>query len=77
MVLNTKRRRNFPERAKGMPSKVLCLGRNSTGVRSLRAKIVMRSLATIKNELQIILLVLNYVIALVYTKTIIHLSIGG
>ena len=47
MVLNTKRRINFPERAKGMPSKVLCVGRNATGVRSLRAKIVMRSLATV------------------------------
>ena len=30
-----------------------------------------------KNELKIIILVLNYLIALAYTKTIIHPIIGG
>ena len=41
---------------------------------SLRAKIVMRSLATV-NELKIIIFVLNYLTVLVlYTKTI---SVGG
>ena len=46
MVLSTKRihnsfRRNFPERAKQMPSKVICRQENATSVRSLRAKIVV------------------------------------
>ena len=34
------------------------------------------SLATV-NELKLIIFVLNYLTVLVYTKTIIHLSIGG
>ena len=42
-------------------------------VQSLRAKIVMRLLATV-NELKIIIFVLNYLTVLVYTKTI---SVGG
>ena len=43
-------------------------------VRSSRAKIVL--LATV-NELKIIVFVLNYLTVLVYTKTIIHLRVGG
>ena len=52
MVFNTKRiqepfLRNLPERAsKAMPLKVfICQQENTKAVRSLRAKIVMRSLA--------------------------------
>ena len=60
-----------------MPSKsFICRQENATRFRSLRTKIVMRSLATV-NELKIIIFVLNYVNGLVYTETIIHLSIGG
>ena len=43
-------------------------------VRSLRAKIVI---FTTVNELKIIIFVLNYLTVLVYTKTIIHLSVSG
>ena len=39
-------------------------------VRLLRAKIVIV-------EFKIIIFVLNYLTVLVYTKTIIHLSVGG
>ena len=42
-------------------------------VQSLRAKIVMRSLATV-NDLKIIIFVLNYLTVLAYTKTI---SVSG
>ena len=46
MVLSTKRihnsfRRNLPERARQMPSKVTGRQENATSVRSLRAKIVV------------------------------------
>ena len=42
-------------------------------VQSLRAKIVMRSLATV-NDLKIIIFVLNYLTVLAYAKTI---SVSG
>ena len=45
-------------------------------IQSSRAKIVIVGNATV-NELKIIIFVLNYLIVLVYTKTIIHLSVGG
>ena len=44
-------------------------------VRSLRAKIVIVE-ATV-NELKIFIFVLNYLTVLLYTKTSIHLSVGG
>ena len=43
----------------------------AVAVRSLRAKIVTVF------ELKIIIFVLNYLTVLVYTKTVIHLSVGG
>ena len=48
-----------------MPSNVfICRQENATAVRLSRAKIVMRSLATV-NELKIIIFVLNYLTVLV------------
>ena len=47
----------------------------AAAVRSLRAKIVI--VGTALFELKIIIFVLNYLTVLVYTKTIIHLSVGG
>ena len=44
-------------------------------VRSLRAP-ALESLTTV-NELKIIIFVLNYLTVLVYSKTIIHPSVGG
>ena len=82
MILNTKRIhnsfwRNFPARAKQMPSKVLFVGKRkvtTAAVRSLRAKIVIVGNSKwVKNHH----FVLNYLTVLVYTKTIIHLSVGG
>ena len=55
-----------------MPSKsVICRQENATAVQSLRAKIV------IVGNSKCIIFVLNYLTVLVYTKTIIHLSVGG
>ena len=82
MILNTRRIhnsfwRNFHAIAKQMPSKV-CFGRQEKStaavVRSLRAKIVI---FTTVNELKIIIFVLSYLTVLVYTKTIIQLSVSG
>ena len=72
MILNTKRThnsfwRNFPARAKQMPLKVLFDGKKKCKLWSLVAV----------NELKIIIFLLNYLTVLVYTKTIIHLSVGG
>ena len=44
-------------------------------IQSSRAKIVIVGNVTV-NELKIIIFVLNYLTVLVYTKTIIHLSVG-
>ena len=85
MILNTRRIhnsfwRNFHAIAKQMPSKVLFVGkknrrpRTAAVVRSLRAKIVI---FTTVNELKIIIFVLNYLTVLVYTKTIIQVSVSG
>ena len=70
MILNTKRihnsfRRNFPARAKQMQEKAFghCAPK-------------LKSLATVF-ELKIIIFMLNYLTVLVYTKTIIHLGVGG
>ena len=46
----------------------------AAAVRSLRAKIVIVGNSI---ELKIIIFVLNYLTVLVYTKTIIHPSVGG
>ena len=78
MILNTKIIHNpfwrkFSARAEQMPSKVLFVGKKKTrprAVRLLGAKIVIV-------EFKIIIFVLNYLTVLVYTKTIIHLSVGG
>ena len=75
MILNTKRIqnsfwRNFPARNKQMPSKVLIVGKEKRRPRSL-------SHYAPKFELKIIIFVLNYLTVLVYTKTIIHVRVGG
>lgn len=84
MVFNTKRiydslLRNFPGGAKQMRSKVLFVGKKMwqpSGHCARQNWNEVRSLDTV-NESKIIILVLNYVTILVYTKTIIHLSVGG
>ena len=74
MVLNTKKihnsfRRNFPTRAKQMQEKA-----TAAAVRSLRAKIVIVGNSIwVENHH----FLLNYLTVLVYTKTIVHLSVGG
>ena len=81
MILNTKRIhnslwRNFPARAKQMPSKVLFVGKKKRRRRPLgHCAPKLWSLATV-NELKIIIFVLNFLTALVYTKTIIHLNVS-
>ena len=83
MVLNTKRIhnsfwRNFLERAKRMPSKVLFVGKKRDGRSIIARQNCNEIVGNSKNELKIIILVLNYLtILLEYTKTIIHLSVGG
>ena len=82
MILNTKRIhnsfwRNFPARAKQMPSKVLIVGKKKRRQRPPgHYAPKLKSLATVF-ELKIIIFVLNDLTVLVYTKTIIHLSVGG
>ena len=81
MILNTKRIhnsfwRNFPARSKQTPSKVLFVAKKKRrpAVRSSRAKIVIVSNSKwVKNHH----FVLNYLTVLVYTETIIHLSVDG
>ena len=82
MILNTKRIhnsfwRNFPARAKQTPSKLFFVPKKKRRPRPFghRAPKLL-SLATV-NELKIIIFLLNYLTVLVYTKTIIHLSVGG
>ena len=83
MVLNTKRIhnsfwRNVLERAKRMPSKVLFVGKKRDGRSIIARQNCNEIVGNSKNELKIIILVLNYLtILLEYTKTIIHLSVGG
>ena len=83
MVLNTKRIhnsfwRNVLERAKRMPSKVLFVGKKRDGRSIIARQNCNEIVCNSKNELKIIILVLNYLtILLEYTKTIIHLSVGG
>ena len=82
MILNTKRIhdsfwRNFPARAKQTPSKVLFLAKKKRLPRQFgHCAPKLQSLATV-NELKIIIFVLNYLTVLVYTKTIMHLSVYG
>ena len=82
MILNTKRIhnsfwRNFPARAKQMPSKVLFVGKKKRRPRPFgHYAPKLQSLATVF-EWKIIIFVLNYLTVLVYTDTIIHLSVGG
>ena len=65
---------NFLEKAKQMHGfKSFICQPKKMAFQSLRAKIVMRSLATV-NELKIIIFVFNYLTVLVYTKTV---SVGG
>ena len=69
--------RNFPARAKQTPSKVLFVAKKKRRPRPFGHRAPkLQSLATV-NELKIIIFVLNYLTVLVYTKTIIHLSVGG
>ena len=71
MILNTKRIhnsfwRNFPARAKQIPSKVLFVDKKKRRPRPFGQR-----------ELKISIFVLNYLTVLVHTKIIIHLSVGG
>ena len=60
-----------------MPSKVLFVGKKKRRPPPFgHCAPQLSSLATV-NELQIIVYVLNYLTVLVYTKTIIHLNVGG
>ena len=82
MILNTKRIhnyfwRNFPARAKQLPSKVFFVGKKKRRPRPFgHCAPKLKSLATL-NELKIIIFGLNYLTVLEHTKTIIHLSVGG
>ena len=82
MILNTKRIHNsfwgnFPARAKQMPSKVLFAGKKKRWQRPFgHCAPKLYSLQATVNELKIIIFGLNYLTVLVYTKTIIHLSVG-
>ena len=80
MVLHAKRIhnsfwRNFPKRAKQMPSKFYLSARKHDG----RSAIARQNCNEIvgNSKLKIIILVLNYLTVLVHTKAIIHLSVGG
>ena len=60
-----------------MPSKVLFVGKKKRRPWPFgHCAPKLKSLATV-NELKIIFFVLNYLTVLVYTKTSIHLSVGG
>ena len=73
MILNIKR----IERAKQMPSKLLFVGKKKRRPRQFgHCAPKLQSLVTV-NELKIIIFLLNYLTVLVYTKTTIHLSVGG
>ena len=79
MILNTKRIhnsfwRNFPARAKQMPSKILFVSKKHWPNLCTKIVIVGNS-KWVKNHLSNI--VFNYLTVLVHTKTIIHLSVGG
>ena len=82
MILNTKRIhnsfwRNFPARATQIPSKVLFVGKKKRRPRPFgHYAPKLQSLATVF-EWKTIIFVLNYLTVLVYTDTIIHLSVGG
>ena len=59
-----------------MPSKVLFVGKKTRlPLGHCAAKSL--SLVTVNIKLKTIIFVLNYLTVLVYTKTIIHLSVGG
>ena len=73
MILNTKRIhnsfwRNFPARAKQMPSKVLFVGKKKREPRPFGHCAAKLLSLPIVNELKIIIFELNYLTALVYTK---------
>ena len=82
MILNTKKIhnsfwRNFPARTKQTPWKVLFVAKKKRRLRPFGHRAPkLYSSATI-NELKIIIFMLNCLTVLVYTKTIIHLSVGG
>ena len=82
MILNTKRMHNsfwgnFPARAKQMHSKILFVGKKKRRPRLFgHCEQKLKSLQATVNELKIIFWVLNYLTVLLYTKTIIHLSVG-
>ena len=82
MVLNKKRIknsfwRNFPARAKQMLSKVLLVGNKKRRPRPFGHRASKLQTLTTVNELKIIIFELKYLTVLVYTKTIIRLSVGG
>ena len=61
-----------------MPFKVLFVGKKRDGRSIIAGQNCNEIVGNSKNELKIIILVLNYLtILLEYTKTIIHLSVGG
>ena len=60
-----------------MPSKVQFVGKKKRRPRSFGHRAPKLLSLAVVNELKITIFVLNYLTILVYTKTIIHLSVGG
>ena len=60
-----------------MPSKVQFVGKKKRRPRSFGHRTPKLLSLAVVNELKITIFVLNYLAILVYTKTIIHLSVGG
>ena len=82
MVFNTKRIRdsfwrNFPERAKQMPSKVLFVGKKTQPLFGHCARQNCNEIVGNSKWVKNHHFVLDYLTVLVYTKTIIHRSAGG
>ena len=72
-----KYKRNFPARARQMSTKLLFVGKKKRRPRAFGHYAQKLSSLATAFELKIIIFVLNYLTVLVYTKTIIHLSVGG
>ena len=82
IILNTNRIhnsfwRNFPARAKQTPSKVLFVAKKKRRPRPLGHRVSKIVIAGNSKWIKNHYFVLNYLAVLVYTKTIIHLSVGG
>ena len=82
MVLNTKRIHNFfsrhiPERANKCLQKFHLSARKRDDRSVITCQNCNEIVGNSKNELKIIILVLNYLTVLVCSKATIHLSVGG